>query len=447
MPKYNFKNFGEVVSSIILEGKILSVNSDEDTCDVEVIFPEIYGGKTKTLSKVPIFYHCEDNANLRDNGAVEGGSYAFTEDDKVMVMYNTQEEEKTKVIGFIGERKECDCDYLIMLTNKDGVRYLYKVDDEAEQSGLSLVRVLSPEDRFDFIRCRDSIVIFTLNKYYSISTGEEHARNTFSWHYENFFAVEEFILSSITATTYYLDNIGNDITRWAYLGGDEYYPFCILRIEGQVYLPYKQIVYPKNPCYHHWTGFEGVFITRSKDEEEIERIKNLSPSISYKPIAYSVSTVNVDAYINMDGVQYSTNEIRDDSYIRVYGKDYLIATACSRCYIPPFRDPRTYYYFMLYAWRVIFPYTSWYFHGTSYYSDFYRECCGGFLLDFYYAVRTAGGVLIIICFLVENKPNNYKKKFKILKFKDDTLVQTTEMDIPEDMEWPPYIIFGAARIL
>lgn len=71
---------------------------------------------------VPIFYHCEPDSALRDNGALEGASGAFAKDDEVIVqceILDSTTYEPLYIMGFVDKPKGC-C-FSIKIVRDDGV--------------------------------------------------------------------------------------------------------------------------------------------------------------------------------------------------------------------------------------------------------------------------------------------------------------------------------------
>ncbi len=79
MPLFDHKDIGDVHEYVYLQGKVTSVYGDDDTVDLEI--PE----SGLTAEQVPLYYHCSNEATLKDNGALEGAASAFAEDDEVIV--------------------------------------------------------------------------------------------------------------------------------------------------------------------------------------------------------------------------------------------------------------------------------------------------------------------------------------------------------------------------
>jgi hypothetical protein len=115
MPYYPHENWGDIQNYIFIKGIITAVQSDEDTADVTVP-----GGSDG--SGVPIFYHCSDDAEERDNGAIEGGSAAFsfgtaddpTDGDEVMVMCKADTGIPVRIIGFVDGIKSCEVVWILI---------------------------------------------------------------------------------------------------------------------------------------------------------------------------------------------------------------------------------------------------------------------------------------------------------------------------------------------
>lgn len=104
MPKLDHPNIGDVLKYVYLQGVITSVNSGDDTAGVSI--PSI----GMTAGNVPIFYHCTPDAVLRDNGALEGASGAFSEDDEVIVrceILDGATYKADRVMGFKDKPKVC----------------------------------------------------------------------------------------------------------------------------------------------------------------------------------------------------------------------------------------------------------------------------------------------------------------------------------------------------
>ena len=97
-PTHDFNNIGDVLDFDIVKGTIVSVDDAADTCVVSVA-----GRNLDAL----LFYHCEPDSVLRDNGAIEGAAAGFGEDDEVIVLVK-KDREVVKVIGHVGGPKPCD---------------------------------------------------------------------------------------------------------------------------------------------------------------------------------------------------------------------------------------------------------------------------------------------------------------------------------------------------
>lgn len=85
MPRKNFENIGVLQGYEYTRGIITDdPDYDMDTCTVRVKDAE---GNDVDYADTPIFYHCTEDAEEReDNGAIEGGSAGFVKDDEVIVL-------------------------------------------------------------------------------------------------------------------------------------------------------------------------------------------------------------------------------------------------------------------------------------------------------------------------------------------------------------------------
>ena len=97
MPSHDFSNIGDVLDFDILRGTITAIDSVTDTCTVSVD-----GASREAL----LFYHCEPDSILRDNGAIEGAASGFAVDDEVIVMVR-KDQEVIKVIAHIDGVRHC----------------------------------------------------------------------------------------------------------------------------------------------------------------------------------------------------------------------------------------------------------------------------------------------------------------------------------------------------
>jgi len=104
MPSHDFTNIGDVLDFDILRGTITSVDSETDTCAVSVD-----GASLEAL----LFYHCEPDSILRDNGAIEGAASGFAVDDEVIVMVR-KDQDVIKVIAHVDGIRHCG-EYAVFL--------------------------------------------------------------------------------------------------------------------------------------------------------------------------------------------------------------------------------------------------------------------------------------------------------------------------------------------
>jgi len=93
-PNLNFTNFGDVLNSELSRDTITAIDTATDTCTL-----------AKTGAAL-IFYHCEPNSPLRDNGAIEGGAAGFAVGDEVFVLKKF-DSKKVYVVGHVNGIKRC----------------------------------------------------------------------------------------------------------------------------------------------------------------------------------------------------------------------------------------------------------------------------------------------------------------------------------------------------
>lgn len=101
----NHDNLGAVQKTVYLTATVVSTDSALDTMEFTGV------GPCPDASAVPVFYHCSDDAELRDNGALEGATGAFFEDDEVVVQCEIDASGVYKpcyVIGFVDKPKNCE---------------------------------------------------------------------------------------------------------------------------------------------------------------------------------------------------------------------------------------------------------------------------------------------------------------------------------------------------
>ena len=104
MAKFNHPNIGNVLKHVYLTATVTEVDGANDTVNFTGIDP------CPNAENIPLFYHCEPDSALRDNGALEGASGAFAIGDEVIVMCEIESAEHyipLKVIGFTDKPKPC----------------------------------------------------------------------------------------------------------------------------------------------------------------------------------------------------------------------------------------------------------------------------------------------------------------------------------------------------
>lgn len=100
-----------------LTATIATVDSENDTADFTGI------GKCPAGVDIPIFYHCEPDSVLRDNGALEGAAGAFSGGDEVIVqceVVSSTVYKPLRVMGFVDKAKVCTGKFRFKLTRGDG---------------------------------------------------------------------------------------------------------------------------------------------------------------------------------------------------------------------------------------------------------------------------------------------------------------------------------------
>jgi hypothetical protein len=103
-PLLNHENIGAVQKIAYLTATITSVDSANDTACFEGV------GTCPSGVDVIIFYHCEADSVLRDNGALEGAAGAFSVDDEVIVqceITGANQYVPLRVMGFTDKPKKC----------------------------------------------------------------------------------------------------------------------------------------------------------------------------------------------------------------------------------------------------------------------------------------------------------------------------------------------------
>lgn len=78
MPTINYKDSGALSEYEYLTGTITDIKSEDDTVSVSC--------DCGTFTEVPVFYHCSDEVEKRENGALVGGSSAFGVGDVVVLL-------------------------------------------------------------------------------------------------------------------------------------------------------------------------------------------------------------------------------------------------------------------------------------------------------------------------------------------------------------------------
>ncbi len=107
MPTCDFIDIGDVLSYEMLKGIITELDMDADTCSVLVVTSTQNGADVSMpFQHVPIFYHCEPNSKLRDNGAIQDAATGFAVGDPVVVM-KKRDGSVVKVVAHIDGVRKC----------------------------------------------------------------------------------------------------------------------------------------------------------------------------------------------------------------------------------------------------------------------------------------------------------------------------------------------------
>ncbi len=97
MPQYNYGTVGDLQDYEFLRGTIKSIDTETDTCTVEV---------SGSVIDALLFYHCEPESAQRENGAIEGAAAGFAEDDAVIVQVKYDMSE-VRVIAHLDGVRHC----------------------------------------------------------------------------------------------------------------------------------------------------------------------------------------------------------------------------------------------------------------------------------------------------------------------------------------------------
>jgi len=112
MPRMNYPTVGDMQEYEFLRGIIVSIDAATDTCTVDVCS---VGVVTALL-----FYHCEPDSPLRDNGAIEGAAAGFAEEDEVIVQVKHDKSE-ARVIAHIDGVRPCGWKFILTWGNGDHI--------------------------------------------------------------------------------------------------------------------------------------------------------------------------------------------------------------------------------------------------------------------------------------------------------------------------------------
>jgi predicted transglutaminase-like cysteine proteinase len=115
MPVHDFVDIGDVLKHELLQGTIVTLDTETDTCTVSV------GG---VVYNALVFYHCEPDSTLRSNGAIQDAATGFQVGDQVFVMKKIGDApalSDVKVVGLVNGCRHCD-------SGGEGYYVVYKKD-------------------------------------------------------------------------------------------------------------------------------------------------------------------------------------------------------------------------------------------------------------------------------------------------------------------------------
>jgi len=118
MSYYEIKDWSDIGSHVYSKGIITAVYSETDTANVTV-------EGAKDGSDIPLFYHCSDEAEERDNGAIEGAAAAFSVDDEVIVYHEAESGDPVRIIGFVDGIKPCSMGPYLLIFSKTWITHAY----------------------------------------------------------------------------------------------------------------------------------------------------------------------------------------------------------------------------------------------------------------------------------------------------------------------------------
>jgi hypothetical protein len=128
----NYPTVGDMQEYEFLRGIIVSIDAATDTCTVDVCS---VGVVTALL-----FYHCEPDSPLRDNGAIEGAAAGFAEEDEVIVQVKHDKSE-ARVIAHIDGVRPCGWKFILTLGNGEHVDDSYVIYFNVQDSLSNYVQI------------------------------------------------------------------------------------------------------------------------------------------------------------------------------------------------------------------------------------------------------------------------------------------------------------------
>lgn len=188
MPKVDHPNIGDVLEHVYLTATLTGVDGSDDTVNFTGIAPCPNG------EDIPLFYHCEPDSELRDNGALTGASGAFRTNDRVIVqckILSVGNYEPVRVVGF-RDIKPRSCFLNIQILTHKVIHFPPEIDSTAfnvtPQTDCSIQ--LNEDERMLKALIGDKyarLLNLSQCKYYyeGVEEGEEVTRSASLYHFDN----------------------------------------------------------------------------------------------------------------------------------------------------------------------------------------------------------------------------------------------------------------------
>ncbi len=129
MPRLDAPSLEYPVERITFKkARILGINTDFDVAKIEIL--ENGQPTGQVYNNVPLFYHCQPDANRLENGALEGAHKAFLIDDVVIVRL---EDGNPTVVAIDGKIRQCGDPKILAKNPEDGNWYYINLPDLSVQ--------------------------------------------------------------------------------------------------------------------------------------------------------------------------------------------------------------------------------------------------------------------------------------------------------------------------